>query len=78
MLSSEGFVSGRAGKEQPPPALRAPEGAGIGVNAEDIVPKVHAIWNVDCFDQWGVELGKVMAQRIIPELESPAEPPTPP
>jgi glucose-6-phosphate isomerase len=33
-----------------------------------------AIWNVDSFDQWGVELGKVLAQRIIPELESPAEP----
>jgi glucose-6-phosphate isomerase len=32
------------------------------------------IWNVDSFDQWGVELGKVLAQRIIPELESPAEP----
>jgi glucose-6-phosphate isomerase len=27
------------------------------------------IWNIDCFDQWGVELGKVLAQRIIPELE---------
>ncbi len=32
------------------------------------------IWNVDSFDQWGVELGKVLAQRIIPELESEAEP----
>jgi glucose-6-phosphate isomerase len=32
------------------------------------------IWNVDSFDQWGVELGKVLAQRIIPELESAAEP----
>jgi glucose-6-phosphate isomerase len=29
-----------------------------------------AIWNVDSFDQWGVELGKVLAQRIIPEIES--------
>jgi glucose-6-phosphate isomerase len=28
------------------------------------------IWNIDSFDQWGVELGKVLAQRIIPELES--------
>jgi len=27
------------------------------------------IWNIDSFDQWGVELGKVLAQRIIPELE---------
>jgi glucose-6-phosphate isomerase len=32
------------------------------------------IWNIDSFDQWGVELGKVLAQRIIPELESVAEP----
>ena len=32
------------------------------------------IWNIDSFDQWGVELGKVLAQRIIPELESDAEP----
>jgi glucose-6-phosphate isomerase len=32
------------------------------------------IWDVDSFDQWGVELGKVLAQRIIPELESPDEP----
>ena len=29
-----------------------------------------AIWQIDSFDQWGVELGKVLAQRIIPELES--------
>jgi glucose-6-phosphate isomerase len=28
------------------------------------------IWKSDSFDQWGVELGKVLAQRIIPELES--------
>ena len=33
-----------------------------------------AIWNIDSFDQWGVELGKVLAQRIIPELESKSEP----
>jgi glucose-6-phosphate isomerase len=32
------------------------------------------IWNIDSFDQWGVELGKVLAQRIIPELENKAEP----
>jgi glucose-6-phosphate isomerase len=31
------------------------------------------IWNIDSFDQWGVELGKVLAQRIIPELESKAD-----
>jgi glucose-6-phosphate isomerase len=33
-----------------------------------------AIWDIDSFDQWGVELGKVLAQRIIPELQSKAEP----
>jgi glucose-6-phosphate isomerase len=33
-----------------------------------------AIWQIDAFDQWGVELGKVLAQRIIPELESGTEP----
>jgi len=32
------------------------------------------IWDVDSFDQWGVELGKVLAQRIIPELEIETEP----
>ena len=34
-----------------------------------------AIWGIDSFDQWGVELGKVLAQRIVPELEGAAEPP---
>ncbi|MGC4052999.1 MAG: glucose-6-phosphate isomerase [Paludibaculum sp.] len=32
-----------------------------------------AIWGIDSFDQWGVELGKVLAQRIIPELEASEE-----
>jgi glucose-6-phosphate isomerase len=32
------------------------------------------IWQINSFDQWGVELGKVLAQRIAPELESPGEP----
>jgi glucose-6-phosphate isomerase len=32
------------------------------------------VWQIDSFDQWGVELGKVLAQRIIPELESKTEP----
>jgi glucose-6-phosphate isomerase len=32
------------------------------------------IWNIDSFDQWGVELGKVLAQRIVPELESKEAP----
>jgi glucose-6-phosphate isomerase len=33
-----------------------------------------AIWDIDSFDQWGVELGKALAKQIAPELESPAEP----
>jgi glucose-6-phosphate isomerase len=32
------------------------------------------VWNIDSFDQWGVELGKVLAQRIVPEMESQEEP----
>jgi glucose-6-phosphate isomerase len=32
------------------------------------------IWDIDSFDQWGVELGKVMAAAIAPELTSAAEP----
>jgi glucose-6-phosphate isomerase len=33
-----------------------------------------AIWDIDSFDQWGVELGKVLAQRIVPELRAEKEP----
>jgi glucose-6-phosphate isomerase len=40
---------------------------------EHVVFTQGAIWNIDSFDQWGVELGKVLAQRIIPELESKKE-----
>ena len=32
------------------------------------------LWNINSFDQWGVELGKVLAKRIIPELEGAAQP----
>ena len=32
------------------------------------------IWGINSFDQWGVELGKALAQRILPELESSEEP----
>ena len=32
------------------------------------------IWQIDSFDQWGVELGKALAQRIIPELTAASEP----
>jgi glucose-6-phosphate isomerase len=41
---------------------------------EHIVFTQGAIWEIDSFDQWGVELGKVLAQRIIPEVESVVEP----
>jgi glucose-6-phosphate isomerase len=34
-----------------------------------------AVWNIDSFDQWGVELGKVLASRIVPELDAEAAPP---
>ena len=37
---------------------------------EHIVFTQGAIWDIDSFDQWGVELGKVLAQRILPELEN--------
>jgi glucose-6-phosphate isomerase len=33
-----------------------------------------AIWNIDSFDQWGVELGKQLASKVIPELQSPDDP----
>jgi glucose-6-phosphate isomerase len=32
------------------------------------------VWGIDSFDQWGVELGKVLAKRIIPELQADGEP----
>jgi glucose-6-phosphate isomerase len=41
---------------------------------EHIVFTQGAIWDINSFDQWGVELGKALAQAIIPELESAAEP----
>jgi glucose-6-phosphate isomerase len=41
---------------------------------EHIVFTQGTIWNVNSFDQWGVELGKALAQAIIPQLESPAAP----
>jgi glucose-6-phosphate isomerase len=41
---------------------------------EHMVFTQGTIWNIDSFDQWGVELGKVLAQRIIGELEGPTEP----
>jgi glucose-6-phosphate isomerase len=33
------------------------------------------LWTIDSFDQWGVELGKALARKIVPELQSTEEPP---
>ncbi len=41
---------------------------------EHIVFTQGAVWSINSFDQWGVELGKVLAQRIVPELEADTEP----
>jgi glucose-6-phosphate isomerase len=41
---------------------------------EHVVFTQGALWGIDSFDQWGVELGKVLAVAIIPELESADEP----
>src|SRR5262249_14448932 len=46
----------------------------LGALYEHAVFTQGVIWNIDSFDQWGVELGKVLAQQILPELESTAEP----
>jgi glucose-6-phosphate isomerase len=40
---------------------------------EHIVFVQSAIWNINAFDQWGVQLGKVLAQQILPELQSNTE-----
>ena len=42
---------------------------------EHVVFTQGAIWNIDSFDQWGVELGKVLAKKITPELQSIGDPP---
>ena len=42
---------------------------------EHIVFTQGTIWNINSFDQWGVELGKALAKRITPELQSVSEPP---
>ncbi len=41
---------------------------------EHMVFTQGAIWQIDSFDQWGVELGKVLAKKIVPELEAKGEP----
>ena len=41
---------------------------------EHIVFTQGVVWDIGSFDQWGVELGKVLASRIVPELEAAGEP----
>ncbi|MBP1628694.1 MAG: Glucose-6-phosphate isomerase, partial [Holophagaceae bacterium] len=41
---------------------------------EHLVFTQGVLWGINSFDQWGVELGKALASRILPELESPEEP----
>jgi glucose-6-phosphate isomerase len=48
-------------------------GALVAMYEHEVVAQA-AIWRIDPFDQWGVELGKALAQRIVPELASPEEP----
>jgi glucose-6-phosphate isomerase len=48
-------------------------GALVGLYEHSVFTQ-GAIWDIDSFDQWGVELGKVLATRIIPELTSATEP----
>jgi glucose-6-phosphate isomerase len=55
-------------------ALRGRSGTRRVALYEHYVFTQGVIWNINSFDQWGVELGKVLAQRIIPELESEADP----
>jgi len=49
------------------------EAAGIALYEHNVFTQ-GVIWDIDSFDQWGVELGKVLAQRIVPELEGKTEP----
>ena len=59
-------------------ARRSPTGPGrtdeVVALYEHSVFTQGVIWNIDSFDQWGVELGKILAQRIVAELESKDEP----
>jgi glucose-6-phosphate isomerase len=48
-------------------------GALVGLYEHSVFTQ-GAIWGIDSFDQWGVELGKALAKRIVPELQDPAEP----
>ena len=57
------------------PTQLTPHALGALIAAyEHKVMTLGAIWGIDSFDQWGVELGKVLAGRIVDELEADAEP----
>ena len=58
-------------------AARSADAGGAGQAGRAVRAQVFTqgvIWNVNSFDQWGVELGKVLAKRIIPELVDKQEP----
>ena len=65
----------------PEAAVRAWAEAFNGCSADKLVALYEhcvytqsVLWDINAFDQWGVQLGKVLAQRIIPELEAKDEP----
>ena len=76
----------RSGERKGHTGKRIRNVVNIGIGGSDLEPVMayalyeHSVftqgvlWNIDSFDQWGVELGKVLAQRIIPELENQTEP----
>jgi hypothetical protein len=68
VVATKGGIGGPGGGPDPPPARIA----GGPLRAQ----RLHqgTIWGIDSFDQWGVELGKVLAGQVIPELKSETEP----
>ena len=75
LAGSTSRLRGQPSVEYDPRRALTPETLGKLVALyEHSVFTQGTIWNIDSFDQWGVELGKVLAQRIIPELESKDEP----
>ena len=70
-LVRDSIVDIRAGDHMPP--IRSVLRARRIQHYEHSVFTLGAIWNIDSFDQWGVELGKALAACVIPELETGAE-----
>ena len=58
----------------PPSSRRTCSASSIALYEHKVFTQ-GAIWNINSFDQWGVELGKKLAQAIIPELSASDEPP---